>query len=168
MRTLVQVFVFITVSMAGCMHSEHVGGDSANAQQGDFVIELREATFDGRVLKGRVALQSRRRGFALEPRATLCEGLFQLVAAHTCNGRDLSIAASDCVGGESAVIDREVFIPPGMWLGSNRQWYLSEHEEKCIEVTIQVFFDGRSAKRPGPRLNVKAIYESSVSNITGN
>jgi hypothetical protein len=156
-----------TILASGCFPHARLGNDFAEVEDGDLVLELREGTFDGTVLKGRVALHSKKKGFTLEPGAVYCAGLFQLIDAQTCEGRPIDLLIRDCVGGGRTVPEHETALPPGVWLGSDEEWPLTERREDCVEVTVQAFLDGRSRKHPGPQLKIRAKYEGSVSNIPG-
>jgi hypothetical protein len=49
-------------------------------------------------------------------------------------------------------------------VGSDEEWPLTDSRERCVDVTLQAFLDGRSRKHPGPQLRLRAVYEGSVSN----
>jgi len=127
------------------------------AHESDLRLEFRVTSFDGSTLKGRAAVSSGTTGLRLEPGQIYCDGLFQIIEILTCDGRLLEYVRPDCIGGLQSP-KPPVTVPAGMWLGSDETWSVAgELPERCVDVTIQVFLDGNSRKRPGPRLTIRAV-----------
>ena len=97
-------------------------------------------------------------------RATYCGYLFQLTSLRTCDGRPLGLIHSDCLS-SNARTDASLVIEPGVWIGEDEEWFTSDEQPRCVEATVQAFFDGHAASHPGSIIRFKAHRDGHVEII---
>lgn len=129
-------------------------------------IAIESVKIEDGYLKARVLLRSTKGPLRLKAGATFCDHLFQLKKLVSCDGIELPIVWGDCVGPAEG-IDAPIILESGVWIGQDQRWSLGEKSVSCVHAQVQAFYDGSSARLPGPSIEFRMSKAKGLELVFG-